>query len=133
MPGKMPLCPCVRSATCNLDYQESRRRIGDISPRHFYDQKNLLRDFVRYIGANRSMSDVATLDLQNYKKKLINAGKNPNTINNRVAAVKAMFHWASDNEVIDRSPNLKALKKVPSGKRSRPTFTPGADSSPAGV
>ena len=112
---------------CNLylDHQEPRRQIGDISPRHFYDQKNLLKGFVRHIGANRSILDVTTLDLQNYKKKLINAGKNPNTINNRMAAVKAVFHWAVDNEVMDKSPNLKALKKVPSSKRSRQTFTPG--------
>jgi integrase len=111
---------------CNLylDHQGARQQVGDISPRHFYDQKNLLRGFARYIGANRSVSDVTTLDLQDYKKKLINAGKNPNTINNRIAAVKAMFHWAIDNEVIDRPPNLKALKKVPSGKRPRQTFTP---------
>jgi integrase len=112
---------------CNLylDHQEARRKIGDISPRHFYDQKNLLKGFARHIGVNRSISDVTTLDLQNYKKKLINAGKNPNTINNRMAAVKAMFHWAIDNEAIDRPPNLKVLKKVPSRKRSRQTFTPG--------
>ena len=111
---------------CNLylDHQEARRQIGDISPRHFYDQKNLLKGFARYIGANRSIADIRTLDLQSYKKKLITTGRNANTINNRIAAVKAMFHWAIDNEVIDKPPNLKALKKVPSSKRYRQTFTP---------
>jgi integrase len=112
---------------CNLylGHQEARREIGEISQRHFYDQKNLLKGFVRHIGANRLVSEVTALDLQNYKKELIHAGKNPNTINNRLAAVKAVFHWAIDNEVIEKPPNLKALKKVPSGKRYRPTFTSG--------
>jgi len=64
---------------CNLylDHQEARRQIGEISPRHFYDQKNLLRSFVQYIGTSRLISDVATLDLQDYKKKLISAGGCP--------------------------------------------------------
>lgn len=112
---------------CNLylDHQEARREIGEISPRHFYEQKNLLKGFARYVGANTAVAEVTTLDLQNYKKKLINAGRNPNTINNRMAAVKAMFHWAIDNDVIDRPPNLKALKKVPCGKQRRQTFSPG--------
>ena len=78
---------------CNLylDHQEARREVGEISPRHFYDQRNLLKGFARYVGANRAVPDITTLDLQGYKKKLIENGKSPNTINNHIAAVKAMF------------------------------------------
>jgi integrase len=41
-----------------------------------------------------------------------------------MAAVKAMYNWALDNEIIDHSPRLKALKKVTPQKTEKPTFTP---------
>ena len=90
---------------CNLylDHQESRSMIGEIKLRHLYDQTSLLRDFVRFAGPNRAVSDISTVDLQNYRKKLINADKSPNTINNRIASVKAMYNWALDNEIIEQA------------------------------
>ena len=110
---------------CNLylDHQESRAEIGEIKSRHVSDQILLLKDFVRFVGPNRTVSDISTIELQNYRKKLINAKKSPNTINNRIAAVKAMYNWALDNEVIDNAPRLKAVKKVTSTKEEKSTFT----------
>ena len=109
---------------CNLylDHQESRSIIGEIKLRHLYDQASLLRDFVRFVGPNQAVSDISTVDLQNYRKKLIKAGKSPNTINNRIATVKAMYNWAVDNEIIDDSPKLRAVKKVTPHKGEKPTF-----------
>ncbi|OHB74597.1 MAG: hypothetical protein A2Z25_16435 [Planctomycetes bacterium RBG_16_55_9] len=56
---------------CNLylDNQESRSAIGEIKLRHLYDQTSLLRDFVMFISPNRSVSDISTIDIQNYRKK----------------------------------------------------------------
>jgi len=110
---------------CNLylDHQESRSIIGEIKLRHLYDQTSLLRDFVRFVGPNRVVSDISTVDLQNYRKKLIKTGKSPNTINNRIATVKAMYNWAVDNEIIDHSPRLRAIKKITPQKGEKPTFT----------
>ena len=104
---------------CNLylDHQESRVAIGEIKFRHVSDQIILLRDFVKSIGSNKMISDISTIDLQNYRKKLIKAGKAPNTINNRIAVIKAMYHWALDNEIIQTAPNLKALKKITNPKK----------------
>jgi site-specific recombinase XerD len=84
---------------CNLylDYQESRAAIGEVKPRHVSDQVFLLKAFVKFVGSHRLVSDISTVDLQNYRKELIQAGSSPNTINNRIAAVKAMYNWASDN------------------------------------
>jgi len=109
---------------CNLylDHQESRSIIGEIKLRHLYDQTSLLRDFVRFVGSNRVVSDISTVDLQNYRKKLIKTGKSPNTINNRIATVKAMYNWAVDNEIIDHSPRLRAVKKITPQKGEKPTF-----------
>ena len=93
-----------------------------IKVRQLHDQMSLLKDFVKFIGPSRLVSDVSTVDLQNYRKKLIRSGKSPNTINNRIAAVKSMYHWAIDNEIVDRAPNLKAIKKIAKKKTARPTF-----------
>lgn len=110
---------------CNLylDHQESRSIIGEIKHRHLYEQSCLLKDFIRFVGPNRSVSDISTAELQNFRKKLIKDGKSSHTINNRIAAVKAMYNWAIDNEVISHSPRLKALKKITPKKKDRPTFT----------
>lgn len=110
---------------CNLylDNQESRSAIGEIKLRHLYDQTSLLRDFARFISRNRSVSDISTIDIQNYRKRLIKAGRSANTINNRIATIKAMYHWAVDNEIIDHCPRLKAVRKITSKKEERPIFT----------
>ncbi len=128
--GKLPKPKCTGDALsiktlCNLylDHQESRSMIGEIKLLHLYDQTSLLRGFVRFAGPNRAVSDISTVDLQNYRKKLIKASKSPNTINNRIAAVKAMYNWALNNEIIDNSPRLKAVKKITPPKQEKPTFT----------
>jgi len=109
---------------CNLylDHQESRAAIGEIRLRQISDLISLLKSFVRFMGPNRPVSDISTVDLQNYRNKLINTRKSPNTINNRVAAVKAMYNWALDNEIIDTAPRLKAVKKITLRKREKPVF-----------
>jgi integrase len=110
---------------CNLylDHQESRVVVGEIRPQHLSDQISLLRGFVRFASPNRSIVDISTVDLQRYRTKLIKAGKSPNTINNRLAAVKAMYNWSLDNEIIDTAPRLKAVKKITPPKQEKPTFT----------
>ena len=54
---------------------------------------------------------------------MIKDNKSARTINNHISAFKAMFHWAQENELIPSVPNLKAIKKLPVGRESRPTFT----------
>jgi len=110
---------------CNLylDHQESRVAVGEVKPRHLSDQVSLLKAFVKFVGPHQWVSAVSTVDLQNYRTGLIRARNSPNTINNRIAAVKAMYNWALDNEIIGHSPRLKALKKVTPQKAERPTFT----------
>lgn len=109
---------------CNLylDRQELRVTVGEVKPRHLSDQVSLLRVFVKFVGPHRLVSDISTLDLQNYRTKLIRAGISANTINNRIAALKAMYNWALDNEIIEHPPRLRALKKVTPQKVERPTF-----------
>ena len=43
-------------------------------------------------------------------------------MNNRISAVKAMYNWALDNEIIGNIPNLKVIKKITNIKKEKPTF-----------
>lgn len=110
---------------CNmyLEHQESRVAIGEIKHRYYYDQRNQLRDFAKFIGADERISEISALRIQGYRQRLIKAEKAPRTINNTLAAIKAMFNWATENELIDRGPNLKAIKKVSIRPVERRTFT----------
>jgi len=56
---------------CNLylEYQELRVEVGEITARHYEDQVNSLRTFVRFLGRHRQLNEISTLDLQNYKRK----------------------------------------------------------------
>jgi len=110
---------------CNLylEHQETRAKIGEIKLAGLYGHTSLLREFARFLGPNRIVSDISTIDLQNYRTKLIKAGKTPYTVNSRIATVKAMYNWAMENEIIDTTPNLKALKRIRPPKREKPTFS----------
>ena len=110
---------------CNmyLDHQAARAAIGEIKARHLYDQTVLLRDFAGFVGPDRLVSEVSTMDLQLYRKRLIATGKALNTVNNRITAVKSMYHWGLENEVIDVAPRLRAIKKTTPKKNERPIFT----------
>jgi integrase len=110
---------------CNLylDHQESRISIGEVKHRHVYDQTLILRGFVKFIGPNQLVSAVSTIDLQDYRKKLIKEAKTPNTINNHISTTKALYNWALENEIVDSIPNLKAIKKIATDKNDKPTFT----------
>jgi len=111
---------------CNLflDYQESRLNIGEISVAYVYAQTRRLRGFAKFVGPHTLVSDVSTLDLQRYRRKLAKDSKAPHTINSQISAIKAMYRWASDNELIGITPKLRAVKAVRLSKQKKPTFTP---------
>jgi len=126
LPAQMTGESITIKTLCNLylDYQESRLPTGEISPRHVYDQVMKLRSFAKFVGPNRPVSEVSTLDLQRYRRKLAKDSKAPRTINNYIGTMKNMYKWALDNEVISGTPNLRAVKTVRVRNQNRPTFTP---------
>lgn len=110
---------------CNmyLDHQESRVSSGEIKARQYCDQARLLRSFVKFCGANLLALSTSTFVLQAYRKQLIKDAKAANTINNHISAVKAMFNWAQDNEILGSIPNLKAIKKITSSRTDKHIFS----------
>ncbi len=65
---------------------------GEISPQHFYDQKNRLRAFARYIDPTRRASEIVALDIQNYRTKRINEGLRTYIQDTAEQAGKAVTH-----------------------------------------
>lgn len=111
---------------CNLylEYQHSEVAAGEIKQRYYYDQCLHLKALAQFIGPDTAVGGIKTIQIQNFRKKLLDGRKAAATVNNHLAAIKAMFNWASDNEIIDQGPNLKAVKKVTQKKVERQTFTP---------
>ena len=111
---------------CNLylEHQKSRVQSREIKLGQVYDQTIVLRDFARFIGRNTAVSEISTIDLQNYRARLIKQGKSAARINNHISAFKAMYHWTAQNELIDTIPNLDAIKKLPRPTKSKPIFAP---------
>ena len=111
---------------CNLylEHQHSRIQAGEIKLRQVYDQTALLKDFVQHMGTSRRLSEINTIGLQDYRRRLIKQDKSAARINNYISALKAMYHWAIENELMSNAPILSAIKKLPRSKTTKPTFTP---------
>jgi integrase len=95
-----------------LQDQDARVKCREISSGHWYDQKRRLTTFAAEIGPDRPVSSVTTLELKEYRVAQITKGLKRNSINNNIAAVTALIHWAQDAEVPCQLPNVRALKKV---------------------
>jgi integrase len=110
---------------CNLflAHQNNRLQAGEIKAVTYEDQKMRLRIFADTIGRQRLAQDLKAFDLMAYRATRTRAGKGPVTVNNEIAAIKAMFHWALGAELIERGPNLDAVKKLPRKRVERRTFT----------
>lgn len=110
---------------CNLylDYQDSKVQSGELTIRHNIDQVKSLRMLVRFLGQHCLVSEISTLDLQNYKRKLQRSFDSAHRINLNIAIMKAMFHWAKKNEAVDNIPNIDAISKVKVTHKARPVFT----------
>jgi hypothetical protein len=77
-----------------------------------------------YFGCDKQLSEINTIDLQEYCRRLTKQGKSAARINSYISAFKAIYHWAIENELINNIPNLSAIKKLPRSKTSKPIFTP---------
>ena len=111
---------------CNLylEDQESKVQVGELTPRHYADQVSCLRVFVRFLGPCRQLDEISALDLQNYKKKLQRTYASAHRVNLHISVMKAMFHWARKNDVLENIPNIDAVSKAKVVYKERPVFTP---------
>ncbi len=98
---------------CNLylEYQHSKVIAGDLSARHYNDQIYSLGKFMSFVGNGRTIRSISTLDLQSYKRKLQCANGSAHRLNLHIGAMKALFHWARRNDVLQDIPNIGAVSR----------------------
>jgi integrase len=94
-----------------LHYQNSRVLVGDITAKHYNDLTYSLSRFMAFLGQGCRIENISTLDLQNYKRKLQSSYPSVDRQNLHIGLMKAMFHWARKNDVLDSIPNLDAISK----------------------
>ena len=95
-----------------LQHQQAKTASAEITKRHHADQTSCLKKFMSFIGQHRKVNEISTLDLQNYKRKLKRAYNSAHRMNLHISIMKAMFHWARKNDVLDHIPNIDAVSSV---------------------
>jgi len=76
-----------------------------------YYQKHLKR-FINGYG-HRAVNTIRVGDLHAIRQAMLGQKYHPKTINHDIVAVKAMFNWAGDLEIIEHPPNLRGCKTLP--------------------
>jgi len=106
--GKMPL---RQLCDLYLQYQHSRVLAGALTPKHYNDDIGSLGRLMSFLGQSCRIESISTLDLQNYKRKLQSAYGSVHRLNLHIGAMKALFHWARRNEVLQGIPNIDAVSR----------------------
>ena len=94
-----------------LQYQHSKVLAEDLTPKHHNDQISSLSKLMSFLGQGCKIESISTLDLQNYKRKLQSAYASVDRLNLNISVMKAMFHWARRNDVLETIPNIDAISK----------------------
>ena len=110
---------------CNiyLQHQQAKAASAEITIRHHADQISCLKKFMSFIGQHRKIDEISTLNLQNYKRKLKRAYNSAHRMNLHISIMKAMFHWAKKNDILDYIPNIDAISCVKIIHKHRHVFT----------
>ncbi len=64
-----------------------------------------------FLGQGRKIESILTLDLQNYKRRLQHVYRSVHRQNLHISVMKAMFHWARRNDILETIPNIDAISK----------------------
>jgi len=94
-----------------LKYQRAKVQANDLTAKHHNDQINSLNKLMSFLGQDRKIKNISTLDLQNYKRKLQGSYGSMHRLNLHISIMKAMFRWAKKNDVLDSIPNIDAVSR----------------------
>ncbi len=95
----------------DLQYQHSRVLADNMTPKHYSNQIGSLNRLMSFLGQGCKIESISTLDLQHYKRKLQSHYGSPNRLNLNISDMKAMFHWARRNDVLETIPNIDVISK----------------------
>ena len=94
-----------------LQYQHLKVQANALTARHHNEQIASLNKFMSFLGQSRKIDEISTLDLQSYRRKLQKAYSTAHRMNLHISIMKAMFHWAKKNDVLDSVPNIDAVSR----------------------
>jgi integrase len=94
-----------------LKYQYSKLQASDLTARHHNDQIDSLNRLMAFLGHDRKIRSISTLDLQNYKRTLQNSYGSVYRLNLHISLMKALFHWAKKYEILKNIPNIDAVSR----------------------
>jgi integrase len=105
-----------------LKYQYSKLQANDLTARHHNEQIGSLNKFMAFLCPSRKIKSISTLDLQNYKRKLQKSYGSVCRLNLHISIMKAMFHWARKNDILENIPNIDAISRGKIIHHERSTF-----------
>ena len=107
-----------------LEHQLLRLIAGAICVKHHTDQISSTEKLMSFLGTNRKTRSISTLDLQNHKRKLLRDYGSAHRPNQYIGLMKALFHWARRNDVLEHIPNVDAVSQNKIAQSEKYTFTP---------
>jgi integrase len=105
-----------------LKYQYSKLLANDLTAKHHNDQISSLNKLMTFLGPGRRIKSIQTLDLQNYKRRLQKSYGSVCRLNLHISIMKAMFHWARKNDILENIPNIDAISRGNIVHKERFTF-----------
>lgn len=107
-----------------LQYQYLKVQANALTARHHNEQIASLKKLMSFLGQARKIGEISTLDLQSYRRKLQKAYSTAHRMNLHISIMKAMFHWAMKNDVLNSIPNIDAVSRGKIVHKQRQTFSP---------
>ncbi len=107
-----------------LRYQCAKIKANAITAQHYNDQVGSLNKLMAFLGQRRSIKDISTLDLQNYKRKLQKKyNSSGHRLNLHISNLKTLFHWTKKNDILKQIPNIDAISRSKIVNKPRKIFT----------
>jgi integrase len=108
--------------TLYLQYQQSKVKANELSAKHHNDQISSLKRLMSFLGHDRKIKNFSTLDLQRYRRRLQGDYGSACRLNLHISIMKAMFHWARKNDILENIPNIDAISRGKIVHQERLTF-----------
>jgi len=89
-------------ANCFLTAKDRAVAAGELSNRGFNDYYQSCQYLVKRFGGNRLVDDIRPDDFGRLRADLFEQLGSPVTVRTRIARIRTIFRFASDNELIDR-------------------------------
>ena len=93
-----------------LKYQYSTLQANDLTASHHNEQISSLNRLLVFLGQQKEINNISTLDLQNYKRRIQKSHVSVCRLN-LISIMKALFHWAKKNDILEHIPNIDAVSR----------------------